>query len=33
MAQREIATALENALDARRQRVIVIQLQANFIKW
>jgi hypothetical protein len=32
-APREIATALENALDARRQWIIVIQLQANFIKW
>jgi hypothetical protein len=32
-AQREIAVALENALDARRQRIIVSQSQVNFIKW
>jgi len=31
-AQREIATALENALDAHRQRIIVSQLQVNFVK-
>ena len=32
-AQREIATALENALDARRQRIIISQSQVNWIKW
>ena len=32
-AQREIATALENALDARRQRIIVSASQVNLIKW
>jgi Protein of unknown function (DUF4239) len=32
-AQREIATALENALDARRQRIIVSQSQVNLVKW
>jgi hypothetical protein len=31
-AQREITTALENALDARRQRIIVSQLQVNLVK-
>ena len=33
IAQREIVTALENALDARRQRIIVSQSQINWIKW
>jgi len=32
-AQREIATALETAFDARRQRVIISQSQVNFVKW
>ena len=32
-AQREIAVALENALEARRQRIIVSQSQVNFVKW
>ena len=32
-AQREITTALENALDARRQRIIVSQSQVNLVKW
>ena len=33
IAQREIATALESALDARRQRIIVSQSQVNLVKW
>ncbi|MBO0716472.1 MAG: DUF4239 domain-containing protein [Rhizobiales bacterium] len=33
IAQREIATALENALDARRQRIIISQSEVNWIKW
>ena len=32
-AQREITTALENALDARRQRIVISQSQVNWIKW
>ena len=32
-AQREITTALENALDARRQRIIISQSQVNWVKW
>ncbi len=32
-AQREITTALENALDARRQRIIVSQSAVNWLKW
>jgi hypothetical protein len=32
-AQREITTALENALDARRQRINVSQSQVNLVKW
>jgi Protein of unknown function (DUF4239) len=32
-AQREIATALENALDARRQRITVSRSQVNLVKW
>jgi hypothetical protein len=32
-AQREITTALENALDARRQRLIVSRSQVNLLKW
>src|SRR5258707_3071271 len=33
IAQREITSALENALDARRQRIIVSQTEVNFVKW
>lgn len=33
IAQREIATALENAFDARRQRIIVSQSQINLVQW
>jgi hypothetical protein len=33
IALREIAVALENALDARRQRIIVSQSQVNWVKW
>ena len=32
-AQREIATALENALDARRQRIVISESEVNLIKW
>ncbi len=32
-AQREIVTALENALEARRQRIIVSRSQVNLVKW
>jgi uncharacterized MnhB-related membrane protein len=32
-AQREIATAFETALDARRQRIIISQSQVNLLKW
>jgi hypothetical protein len=32
-AQREIATALETAFDARRQRILISQSQVNFVKW
>jgi len=32
-AQREIATALENALDARRQRIVISESQVNWVKW
>src|SRR5262249_33506091 len=32
-AQHEIATALESAVDARRQRIIVSQSQVNGVKW
>jgi hypothetical protein len=32
-AQREIVTALETALDARRQRILVSQSQVNLVKW
>ena len=32
-AQREIVTALGNAFDARRQRIVVSQSQVNLIKW
>jgi hypothetical protein len=33
IAQREIVTALETALDARRQRIIISQSQVNGVKW
>jgi hypothetical protein len=33
IAQREITLALENALDARRQRILVSQSQVNWVKW
>jgi len=33
VAQREIATALETALDARRQRIMISQSQVNPLKW
>jgi len=32
-AQREISSALGNALDARRQRIIISQSQVNWVKW
>jgi Protein of unknown function (DUF4239) len=32
-AQREIVTALENALEARRQRIITSLSQVNLVKW
>jgi hypothetical protein len=32
-AQREIVTALENALDARRQRILVSHAEVNPVKW
>jgi Protein of unknown function (DUF4239) len=32
-AQREITTALENALDARRQRIIISLSAVNWVKW
>jgi uncharacterized protein YacL len=32
-AQGEIVSALENALDARRQRILVSQTQVNGVKW
>jgi hypothetical protein len=32
-AQREIAGALEAALDARRQRIIVSRAEVNVVKW
>jgi len=33
VAQREITMALENAMDARRQRIIISQLQVSWVKW
>lgn len=33
VAQREIVTSLENALDARRQRIILSQSTVNWIRW
>jgi hypothetical protein len=32
-AQREIVTALESALDARRQRILVSRSEVNWLKW
>jgi hypothetical protein len=32
-AQREMVTALENALDARRQRIILSRSTVNWVKW
>jgi uncharacterized MnhB-related membrane protein len=32
-AQRELTTALENALDARRQRINISQSEVNRVKW
>ena len=32
-AQREIVSALETALDARRQRILISQSQVNLVKW
>jgi hypothetical protein len=32
-AKREIVTALENALDARRQRILVSRSEVNWVKW
>ena len=32
-AQREMVTALENALDARRQRIILSRSSVNWVKW
>jgi hypothetical protein len=32
-AQREMITAIESALDARRQRILISQSQVNLIKW
>ena len=33
VAQREIATAIENALDARRQRILISRSEVNLVKW
>jgi len=33
IAQREIATAIENALDARRQRILISRSEVNPVKW
>jgi hypothetical protein len=33
IAQREIVTALENAMEARRQRILISLSQVNFTKW
>jgi Protein of unknown function (DUF4239) len=32
-AQREIVTALETALDARRQRILTSRSEVNWVKW
>ena len=33
IAQREMTTAIENALDARRQRILISRSQVNLVKW
>jgi hypothetical protein len=33
VAQREIVTSIESALDARRQRIIISQSRVNWVKW
>jgi hypothetical protein len=33
IAQREVVSALQNALDARRQRIIVSESTVNWVKW
>jgi hypothetical protein len=33
VAQREIVRSIENALDARRQRIIISQSRVNWVKW
>jgi Protein of unknown function (DUF4239) len=33
VAQRDLVSSLENALDARRQRIIVSQSSVNWVKW
>src|SRR5215203_1786835 len=33
VAQREIVTALETALDARRQRILTSRAEVNWVKW
>jgi hypothetical protein len=33
MAQRELVTGLENAMDARRQRIILSRSSVNWVKW
>ena len=33
VAQREMVVALESALDARRQRILISQSSVNFVKW
>ena len=33
VAQREIVTGLENAMDARRQRIILSRSSVNWVKW
>lgn len=33
IAQREMVTALESALDARRQRIILSRASINWVKW
>ena len=33
LAQREIVTALENAIEARRQRIILSRSSVNWVKW
>ena len=33
VAQREMVTSLENALDARRQRIILSESTVNWVKW